>query len=58
MGFTFAMIVLPISTYFFTVNIVFGGTCFPPGVWIPRTDSVQGMQPMQVVLQHSWQMSS
>ncbi|KAL6711844.1 vacuolar ATPase assembly integral membrane protein vma21 [Coniothyrium glycines] len=25
MGFTFAMIVLPISTYFFSVNFVFGG---------------------------------
>lgn len=55
MSFTFAMITLPIGTYFFTVNYVFGGM-FASHAWTElQLTSFQAMQRMQVPWQQSWQ---
>jgi hypothetical protein len=58
MSFTFAMITLPIGTYFFSVSYVFRGTMCQTIYFQVVTDIAQATRHMQVVLQRSWQMSS
>ena len=53
MSFTFAMITLPISTYFFSVNFVFGGG-FPASYTPWVSDLLQATQRMQEGSQLSW----
>jgi hypothetical protein len=58
MSFTFAMMTLPIGTYFFTVSYVFRGMCRQVVHLKLITDFAQATQHMQVVSQRSWRMSS
>jgi hypothetical protein len=58
MSFTFAMITLPIGTYFFSVAYVFRGMLLKSSIVTLITDVTQATLHMQVVSQHSWRTSS
>jgi hypothetical protein len=49
MSFTFAMITLPIGTYFFTVNLVFRGESFEAGLCRVVANFMQATQHTRVL---------
>lgn len=56
LGFTLAMIVGPIGTYFLTVDHVFGGTFMSSTAQARDSDATKATQRMRELRQRSWQM--